>query len=73
VSLPDSSSERPQGVLVRRPRTSIYTVLLMISLVALMFGCLLLVIEMAQYGFQWKPPANLSSTVPAPALDVLMV
>ncbi len=73
MSLPDSSSERPQGVLVRRPRTSIYTVLLMIALVAIMFSCLLLVIEMAQYGFQWKPPANLSSAAPVAAPDVLFV
>lgn len=73
MSLPDSSSDRPQGVLVRRPRTSIYTVLLMIALVAIMFGCLLLVIEMARYGFQWKPPANLSSTVPVTAAEVLLV
>ena len=72
MSLPDSSSERPQGVLVRRPRTSIYTVLLMIALVAILFSCLLLVIEMAQYGFQWKPPANLSSTAPTTAADVLL-
>ncbi|HEX2477438.1 MAG TPA: hypothetical protein VHK01_21965 [Lacipirellulaceae bacterium] len=73
MSLPDSSSERPQGVLVRRPRTSIYTVLLMIALVAILFSCLLLVIEMAQYGFQWKPPANLGSVTPASAADVLVV
>jgi hypothetical protein len=43
----------------------------MIALVAILFSCLLLVIEMAKYGFQWKPPANLSSAVPATAGDVL--
>ncbi len=73
MSLPDSSSERPQGVLVRRPRTSIYTVLLMIALMAILFSCLLLVIEMAQYGFQWKPPANLSSVMPVSSAEVLTV
>ena len=73
MSLPVSSSERPQGVLVRRPRTSIYTVLLMIALVAIMFSCLLLVIEMAKYGFQWKPPANLSLIVPVSSTEVLRV
>jgi hypothetical protein len=72
VSLPDSSSERPQGILVRRPRTSIYTVLLLVALVALAFSCLLLVLEMAQYDFQWKPPANLRSAVPAAAPHVLI-
>ena len=64
MSLPDSSSDRPRGVLVRRPRTSIYTVLLLIALVALVFSCLLMVLELAQYGFQMKPPANLRSAAP---------
>jgi hypothetical protein len=45
----------------------------MIALVAILFSCLLLVIEMAQYGFQWKPPANLGSVTPASAADVLVV
>jgi hypothetical protein len=47
-------------------------VLLLIALVAIMFSCLLLVIEMAKYGFQWKPPANLGSAAPATAADVLL-
>jgi hypothetical protein len=72
VSLPDSSYERPQGVLVRRPKTSIYTVLLLIALVAIVIGCLLMVIEMAQYGFQWNPPANLRSAAPIASPDVLL-
>ncbi|HJQ78613.1 MAG TPA: hypothetical protein VJ828_01590 [Lacipirellulaceae bacterium] len=72
MSLPDSSSDRPQGVLVRRPKTSIYTVLLLVALLAIMFGCLLMVIELARYGFQWKPPANLRSAAPATAPDVLL-
>jgi hypothetical protein len=37
-------------VLVRRPRTTIYTVLLGISVAALAIGCLLLAIEIMQYG-----------------------
>jgi hypothetical protein len=73
VSLPDSSSERPQGVLVRRPKTSIYTVLLLVALMAILFSCLLLILELAQYDFQWKPPANLRSAVPAVSTDVLIV
>lgn len=72
MSLPGSSSERPQGVLVRRPKTSIYTVLLLVALVAILFSCLLMAIEMAQYGFQWKPPANLRSALPASAPDVFL-
>ena len=61
MSLPESSSDRPRGVLVRRPQTTIYTVLLFIALVALVISCLIMVLEMLQYGFQYKPPANLRS------------
>jgi hypothetical protein len=48
---------------VRKPRTTIYTVLLLVALLAIVFSCLLLVLELAQYGFQFKPPANLRSSV----------
>jgi hypothetical protein len=73
VSLPDSSSDRPQGVLVRKPQTTIYTVLLLIALVALTLGCLLMVIELMQYGFQFKPPANLRTAAAAVFLDAHVV
>jgi hypothetical protein len=65
VSLPESSSEEPRGVLVRRPQTTIYTILLFISLMALVIGSLLLALEWWQYGFQHNPPANLRSSAPA--------
>jgi hypothetical protein len=67
VSLPESSSEEPRGVLVRRQKTTIYTVLLVIAAAALMFGCLLMILELWQYRFQYKPPTNLgfdSGSVP---------
>jgi hypothetical protein len=51
---------------VRQPRTSIYTVLLLIALLALAFSCLLMVLELAAYRFQIKPPANLRSSWSAP-------
>jgi hypothetical protein len=78
VSVPDLTSEEleavephaeeprpeaPRGVLVRKPKNSVYTVLLMIALAAIVIGCLMMVLEMAKYGFQWKPPANLRSAV----------
>jgi hypothetical protein len=53
-------------VLVRQPRTSIYTVLLLIALLALVFSCLIMVLELAQYRFQIEPPANLGSSWSAP-------
>ena len=61
MSLPESSSDRPRGVLVRKPQTTIYTVLLFIALLALVIDCLLLAMELMHYDFQFKPPANLRS------------
>ena len=61
MSLPDSSPDEPRGVLVRRQKHSIYTVMLLVALLAIVLSCLILVIEWSQYGFQWKPPTNLGS------------
>jgi hypothetical protein len=63
VSLPDLDSDRPRGVLIRQPRTTIYTVLLLVALLALVVGCLLMVLELSHYNFQFRPPANLRSAV----------
>jgi hypothetical protein len=56
VSLPESSFEPPRGVLVPKPRTTIYTVLLGLALVALAIGSAMLALEMWRYGFAWTPP-----------------
>ena len=72
MSQPDLNSNEPRGVLVRRPRTSIYTVLLLLALVAMAISCLLLVLEWAAYDFQWEPPVNLRSATPAAASGVLV-
>jgi hypothetical protein len=49
----------PRGVLVRRPKTSIYSVLLGISAAALAIGCLMLVLEISTYGKPWTFPWNI--------------
>ena len=64
MSLPESSSdetrsEEPRGVFVRRPKTTIYSVLLGISAAALAIACLLLVLEIWQYGPLWTSPWNI--------------
>lgn len=71
MSLPESSSEeapseslpQPRGILVRQPRTNIYTVLLGISAAALAVASLIVVFEIWQYGppwtFPWNIPINL--------------
>lgn len=65
MSLPESSSDEPRGVLVRRQKSSIYTTMLLIAVIALAVSCLVMVLEWAQYGFQHKPPANLRSAISA--------
>ncbi|MEM1305731.1 MAG: hypothetical protein AAGG46_12590 [Planctomycetota bacterium] len=40
---------QPRGVLVKKPRTNIYTVLLIIAFVAMCIGCLFLYLEAALY------------------------
>src|SRR3954469_4543250 len=70
VSLPELSSDEPRGVLVRRQRSSIYTVLLLIALLAVLFGCLMMIMEWWQYSFQYKPPANLRSELPRPTINL---
>lgn len=59
MSLPDSESASPRGVLVRKPRTSIYSVMLGLALVCLSLGCAALVLEIWQYGAPWTFPWNL--------------
>ena len=50
MSQPDLSSANPPGVLVQKPKASIYTMLLLVSLLALLLGCLFLLLEVNQYG-----------------------
>jgi hypothetical protein len=63
VSQPESSSNAPRGVLVRRQKTNIYTVLLMITAGALAVGCLFMLLAILQYGSPfsapWEVPANM--------------
>jgi hypothetical protein len=51
MSLPDSkSADEPRGVVVEKPRANVYTVLLVLSFVAIVIGCLCLMGELAAYG-----------------------
>ena len=72
MSLPDLSSDRPRGVLVHRPRMSIYNVLLLVALLAIAFSCLLLALELFRYDLQIKPPANLRAAAPAISAGILL-
>lgn len=56
VSQLDSKSTRPTGILIPRPRTTIYTVMLGIALVAIALACLLLFVELTRYDYFWHLP-----------------
>ncbi len=43
-----------RGVVVEKPKANIYTVLLSLSLVAILIGCLCLYLEMRAYNFEFK-------------------
>jgi len=53
------ASDAPRGVLVRRPKTSIFSVMLGISAGALAIGCLVLLLEIWTYGAPWTFPWNI--------------
>ncbi len=66
MSQPDSSLDRPRGVLVPKPKTSIYTIMLVISAAAIFIGCTVLLIEIWRYSSPWdfpwwEVPANFQS------------
>ena len=51
MSQPESkSASRGRGVQVQKPQSNVYTVMLLISLVALVVGCVLLYLECVAYG-----------------------
>lgn len=72
MSQPDlSSASAPRGVIVHRPRASIYTVLLAIALVAILLGCLFLWLEIKAFGGFGAVKGRVASVAPAhlPSFD----
>ncbi|MBI3838828.1 MAG: hypothetical protein HY288_12965 [Planctomycetia bacterium] len=43
-----------RGVLVEKPKANIYTVLLILSFVGIVIGCICLYAEMSAYNFEFK-------------------
>jgi hypothetical protein len=58
VSPRNSTSAKPAGILVRKPKSTIFMVLLGIAAAALAIGCLFLLLEISQYGALWSSPWN---------------
>lgn len=48
--LDSSSANAPRGVLVQKPKTNIFTVMLIISFLAMLIGCVLMYLELDRYG-----------------------
>ncbi len=46
------ASDAKRGVVVEKPKANIYTVLLVLSFVAILTGCLCLYLEMSAYNFE---------------------
>ena len=44
--------------------------MLLVAMVALLVACLVMILEWAQYGFQYKPPTNLRSASVAVPFDM---
>jgi hypothetical protein len=56
VSQPDSESTKPAGILVPKPTTTIYTILLGVATAALVVGSLALFLEVLTYDWPWNLP-----------------
>ncbi|TWT32331.1 hypothetical protein KOR34_40940 [Posidoniimonas corsicana] len=47
--LDSTSANAPRGVLVQKPKTNIYTVMLIIAFLSMLFGCLFLYLELSRF------------------------
>ena len=43
-----------RGVIVEKPKANVYTMMLLMSLIAILIGCLCLYLEMKEYNFEFK-------------------
>ena len=51
------------GVLVHKPRSNVYTVMLVLALLAIIVGCVFLWLELQTYEGQIQPPPNVMGAV----------
>ena len=66
------STDSGRGVYVPKPRADIYTVMLGISLAAILFACILLILELAAFDWDIKGTGARAESAPmsAPAYAV---
>jgi hypothetical protein len=60
---PPESAEAGRGVYVEKPKSNIFTVMLLMSLVAILVAIVFLCLEMAQYGWDRKAPRVAMRTI----------
>ena len=51
---PQDFANNPQGVIVQKPRADVYTMMLLLSLIAIIVAIVLLSLEMGRYGWDIK-------------------
>lgn len=72
MSQPDLTSPG-RGVVVQRPKSDIYTVLLGIALTAILIACLLLFLELRRYNSDIKATGAKAVAAARPASDTMPV
>ncbi len=68
MSQPNLESASAPSILSKKPQLSVYTVMLIVSLMALLLGCLFLYLELREYG-GWGAVRGHVSAVTAPVID----
>jgi hypothetical protein len=69
VAIAELKAEPGRGVFVQKQRANVYSMMLILSLMFIMIGCLCLYLEMNTYQMKVKvPPAAKASAVPQPTL-----
>ena len=61
MSQPDLESVSAPSVLVKKPQMNVYTVMLIVALLALMLACLFLYLEIREYGGWGSVKGRISS------------
>ena len=64
MSLPSDKPDQPRGVFIQRQGMNVYTVMLILSLIAVTIACIFLAVEMSAYDWDVK-----ASDVPRASLD----
>ena len=65
MSQPDLESASAPSVLTKKPQMTVYTVMLIVALLSLMFACLFLYLEIREYGGWGAIKGQISAITPS--------